>query len=97
MIHNILSPSHARSTLREIASDYYEPAFHTTVFDLDESLDPRDVPTCLSQCKTCDLTVDFKTDQDPVTKCPRCREETLEVIADTEMVIQNSAVLWRES
>ena len=96
MIHNIQSSVQALAILRDVASDHYEPAFHTTIFDLDESLDSNDVPTCLSQCRTCDLTVDFKTDQDPVIRCPRCGEEELKVIAVAEMVVQGSVVLWRE-
>ena len=93
MIHNIQNPTQALSVLR-IAAKY---CLITTVFDLAESLDPRDVATCLSECAICNLTVDFKTDQDPVIRCPRCGEEELKVIAVAEMVVQGSVVLWRQT
>ncbi len=92
MIHDIQNPTQALAILHEVSM--YTPIDLT--FVLDESLDPRDVPTCLSQCKMCDLTVDFKTDVDPVTKCPRCGE-TLEIIAIAELIIQGVIVIWRET
>lgn len=94
MIHDIQNPTQALTILRGVSG--YKPRDYTTVFVLDEALDPSDVPTCLSQCKMCDLTVDFKTDVDPVTKCPRCGE-TLEIIAIAELIIQGVIVIWRET
>ena len=106
MIHNIQNPAQALDILHEVANwdanviSWWEPSnitHFTTVFDLDESLEPNDIPTRLSKCETCDLTVDFTTDQNPVIKCPRCHEDALKVIASAELVIQGSVVLWRES
>lgn len=98
MIHSIQNPTQALDILREVAVwDGHEPCYFTTVFDLDGILDPNEVPTCLSQCETCDLTVDFKTNEDPTNECPRCGEETLEVIAIAKLIIQDAIVLWMES
>lgn len=104
MIHDIQNPTQALATLHEIAKwdpnniSWWEldaTAHFTTVFNLDESLDPNDIPTCLSQCKTCDLIVNFKTDQQHTTECPQC-QGVLEVIAIAELIIQGSVVVWRE-
>ncbi len=73
-------------------------AFVPIIFDLNEAIDPNDVPTRISQCQTCDLTIhqDLGVYFD---ECPRCGEDHLQVLVEVVLVIQGSIVFyasWRE-
>lgn len=72
--------------------------YHPMVFDLNESLDPNDVPVCISRCLSCELTVHFKLGDDNDGECPRCRDSSLVELVQVLLVIQGSVVIstaWR--
>ncbi len=98
MIHNIQNPTQALDALHEVKMwGWEEPGTATPIFDLDKSLDSRDVPIGLTKCKTCGKVVNFKINQSRI-KCPQCTVTMFEFESDAivEMVVQGSVVLWRK-
>ncbi len=73
-------------------------AFNPIIFDLDESIDPNDVPTRISRCLSCDLTI-WQNLGGYLDYCPRCREDHLQILEEVQMVVQGSVVVyaaWRD-
>ncbi len=73
-------------------------AFVPIIFDLNETIDPNDVRTRISQCQSCDLTIHQDLGEYP-TECPRCGEDC-QVLAEAVLVLQGSVVIytsWRDS